>query len=491
MSKKEFKYTAKFESEASFRLGKWKEAKASNDIFGDYSLDALRPLLPEDEEIEDNPDLLYTAFNVAAVNLINKRGHGITTETALKISKYFVDRQINLEHDKYEIVGHAISQGYSTFKDSVLIADEDLSGSNEPFNIALGAVVYKVARDYAAEYIEESAKKGSGYYHAMSTSWEIGFDEYYIALGSRKLSDAEIITDDERIAELSQYLEMEGGDGITPDGTPIYCVITGDARPLGCAFTSSPASQVKGIFVHSPKKKETKRAFGEKEILELIDGQVQASLKKNEEKNNKKDTIDSQTKKQRVNKNSMKIKSVDDITSDFLKEAEASSSVKTFISEELKKQSQDFVEQLQKETEAKEGFETKFSEASDTISSLQEEVQKLKDQAVARDKKEKFKTRMEEIASEFVLSDKQKEAVASDIEEMEDEVFTKWKKNFELFASKKSEQKPEENKNKQEEDIKSLKESQASEANLPNSQKSEEGETDYVSVLSSAITLRK
>jgi len=478
MLKKDFKYTAKFECHANFQFGKWKEAKASNAVFGEYDLSDLRPLLPDDGEISDNPDLLYAAFNVAAVNLINARGHGITTETALKVAKYFVNRQINLEHDKYEIVGHAISQGFSTFKGSKLISAEELSGTSEPFNISLGAVVYKVAREYAAQYIEESARKGSGYYHDMSTSWEIGFDEYYIALGSRKLADAEIVTDDARILELSQYLEMEGGDGLTPDGTPVYCVITGDARPLGCAFTSSPASQVKGVFVPAPAKKEEKKAFGEEEM---------ASLQENIEKIN---TLDSQTEKNRVTITSMKIKSIDDITPELFsvgKEVEASSSVKTFLNEELSKQSVDFVEKLKIETEAKEGFETKFSEASDKVQELTEKVEKLQLEADARDKQETFNTRMEEIASIFVLSDSQKKAVASSLVDLDEDGYTKQKAHLELFASKKSDEKKEE-KNV---DLKELKDAQASQKELPNSQKSEEDETDYVSVLKSTISPSK
>ena len=435
---------------------------------------------------------------MAAVNLINKRGHGITTEVALKVAKYFVDRQINLEHDKYEIVGHAISQGFSTFKDNVLIEPEELSGTNLPFNISLGAVVYKVAREYAAEYIEESSKKGGGCYHCMSTSWEIGFDEYYIAKGSRKLADAEIITDDKTILELSPYLEMEGGEGVTPDGTPVYCIIAGNARPLGCAFTSSPASQVKGIYTHTPNRKEPKKAFGEEEIAKILEEskEATASVKELKENFNKLSKIDSQTKQHSVNKNSMKIKSIDEITSDFLKEAEASSSVKTFLKDELSKQSVDFVDKLKTETEAKEGFETKFSEASEEIKTLADEVKTLKDAAEARDKAETFKTRMTEIASVFVLNEKQKSSVEADIAELDEEGFGKWQSNFELFASKIADQKSDKNdkpdpNKKEDTDIKDLKSSTASTSDIPNSQKSDDKEPDLVSVLRTAITLRK
>jgi hypothetical protein len=41
-----FKYKTKFESTAKYNFGKWKEAKASTEVFA--PLDDLRSLLPDD-----------------------------------------------------------------------------------------------------------------------------------------------------------------------------------------------------------------------------------------------------------------------------------------------------------------------------------------------------------------------------------------------------------------------------------------------------------
>jgi len=500
---KDFRYTAKFESEARFSLNKWREVKASNDLFASSSLDDLRGLLPSDEEIEDNPDLLYTAMNAAVVNLVNANDHGIGTEAALSVSKYFKNKHMNVEHDKYDIVGHIISQGYSTFGTNKAITAEELKGTTDPFNITLGSVVYRYARQWFAEILEESSDSKSDLFKIISGSWEIAFNDFDIAVGSKKIADAEIITDESQIKELSQHLRMEGGSGFMPDGSPVYTIIKGDARPTGCAFTSNPAAAVKGLMQASAS--EGKDNSSEQILIQVRDEQKQvaASIKSLSEKI---EESSSQEPKINVTKTSMKkIEKIEDITPDFLKEAEASTYVRDFITNTIAEKSKEYMQELETKEQsaktaedAKASAETAQKTAEDKVAQLEATVAKLEKTVEDKEKEEAFAARMEDIEAKFELSDEQRKVIAEDIKDLDDEAYSKYESKISVFASKKSEkpEKPEKDDNASKEDdatnLKNLKEDKGSD--VPNSLSTEDSEPSFAEeaqqTLSSVIKIK-
>lgn len=244
--KKEFKYTSKFEIKANlkrddFETGQF-ESKAS------MKLDGLKSLFPDESEIKANPDLMYTVFNAAVVNLVNDNGDGMMTDTAIDISRTFKNKFMNLEHDRSEIVGFITNTAFSTFGTNEIISAETAGQSGDPFNICLSAIVWKICNGWFAEHLQESQKEGSWNFKSVSASWEVGFNEYWLATGSKDLRRATLIKDPEQIKKLSKYLRSEGGTGFLPDGTELYRIIRGDARFLGCAFTSNPAAAVEGVL---------------------------------------------------------------------------------------------------------------------------------------------------------------------------------------------------------------------------------------------------
>ena len=473
---KNFKYRTRFSSNASINLGPWKEACASNKVFASSSLEDLRGILPDDEHIQDNPDLLYSAFNAAVVNLINANDHGIGTETALAVSKYFKDKHMNIDHDKYDIVGHIISQGFSSFGDNKSLEASDLEDTNDPFNIVLGSVVYRSARQWFSEILEESSNAKSDYHNVISASWEILYNEFDIVVGSKKIKDAEIISDPKQVAEISQYLRTEGGEGFMPDGTPIYTLIKGsDVRPSGCAFTNNPAAAVKGVLVANSaeevnKPNETPTVIiqntgTDNELIKAVAKEVATEVTEKVEK------ISSQIKKTNVKTNSMKLNKVEDIDNDFLKSAEASV-VRDFITSEISKNSSDYMQQLQdKQSEidtleaSKKELDTKIQEASDKIEELNSKIEELDGEIESRDKQEVFASRMEAIETAYELSDDQRKAVAAQIADLDDDQFAAWEDNFKLFAKVKEEEKKEEA--SVTDDLKKVKEEKA--ASVPNS----------------------
>ena len=89
----------------------------------------------------------------------------------------------------------------------------------------------------------------SALFEKISASWEIGFNEYYVAVGSLDLKQAEIITKKEQIEEFKKYLKGFDGSGFMNDGTPVYRLVTGRIYPLGIGFTTNPAADVQGVVI--------------------------------------------------------------------------------------------------------------------------------------------------------------------------------------------------------------------------------------------------
>lgn len=255
-----FRYKSTFEFKTSFAKKEttFQTVASKSEVL--KKIEDLRKLLPDENTIKENPDLLYTYFNAAVVNLINLNGDGILTDTALSIAKYFKNKPMNIEHYRGNVVGYITNVGFSSFEDSKLISEDILKDSKEPFNIALAAIVWKHVDPSLVRYLEDgnSEKEGKddfGYkLPEMSTSWEIGFNDYIIAVGSKNLNKAKLVTDPTEIEKLDPYLICNGGTGFTKDGLEVYRVITGDARPLGCAFTTNPAAAVQGVATASSEK---------------------------------------------------------------------------------------------------------------------------------------------------------------------------------------------------------------------------------------------
>ena len=248
----DYKYTATFEAP----LLSCEINKAS--LISEASLKNLEPLIPKEIDYNENVDLMGVAFNAAVINQFNKNGDGMDAETAVKYTNKFIHKPTNIEHDKQKVVGHIVSAGYSDYKSSELIEEETAASMKEPFNIALGAVLYKTINSSFTNLVEKSLDENSKQFQKVSASWEVGFNDYGLAVGSDELSKARIVSDPEEIAEMQGFLRSYGGNGKTDKGETINRLIKGDIYPLGIAYTLNPAADVKGLY-SSPK--ETKKVF--------------------------------------------------------------------------------------------------------------------------------------------------------------------------------------------------------------------------------------
>lgn len=262
-----YKYTTKFENVINA------SANASSGEFyiSNASLDYIGELFPSDIDLNQNIDLLGVNFHGAVVNAFNKNGDGIDTKSAKAIEKYFLHKPTNIEHNKERIVGHIVNTGMADFNTGEIINPKHIKDDDlEKFNMSFSSVIYKNNQPDFAELVQNSTDENHENFGVVSASWELGFNEYYIAAGSKDLKDAEVITHPDHIQELSEHLSAFDGSGELKDGTPIYRLVVGDIYPLGIGFTANPAADVKGISIADSKKKSVAKIKNNSTASEVI-----------------------------------------------------------------------------------------------------------------------------------------------------------------------------------------------------------------------------
>ena len=427
------KYTTTFEF----------EVKACKEIAGinlsKANIENLRELIPSSVNLEKNIDLMGVAFNAAVVNEFNRNGDGIDTKTAIESVQQFIHKPTNIEHNKKKIVGHIVNAGFSDYSDSSILVNVDENETN-PFNIALGAVVYKTVDKEFFSTLEKSTNPKNKMYNTVSASWEVGFSEYQIAVGSKNLKDADIISDPEKVHEMKGMLKGFGGKGVTEDGKPIYRLITGKVYPLGIGFTMKPAANVKGVISNQYEKEKEEN----EEVSDSNNGQA-SDLKKINDKisQNLKNTV-----------NNTKIMDLETL----LSEIKASLTEKKFSEEAIAGMTATFADAIkQKDDEYKASLEAAEKEKAEiasareelqaSVASIQEELkvaqerlaafeaEKLAEEAVAT-----FNTRMEEIDSTYDLEESDSAFIAEKIKGLDssEESFASFQKELSVFWASKS-----------------------------------------------------
>lgn len=407
------------------------------------SLENLSSLIPNDEvDLNENIDLLGVAFNAALVNRFNKNDDGIDTETALRIAKLFKHKPTNIEHKKEKVVGHILTAGFSRYGDSQILTLDELNNYSEVFNISLGAVVYKfVNKEFASALQASSEDPSSEYYGKISTSWELGFNDYKIAIGSDNLKDAEIVSDEKHIEELKGKLKSYGGSGKLDDGTKIYRLVVGEVYPLGIGFTTNPAADVNGVITDRAENYEPK----EEPKAKIYHFKSHFFTKKN-----------SQSENNTVNHQKESAMNLDNLISE-VKEAllekkisqEAAANMTATFTEAIKKKDEEYrkdIEQakLSVENAEKEKLELKASveqvqeQLAQALSKINEfETQRKTAEALAR-----FNVRMQEIDEAFELDDEDRQILAEDIKNLEEseEAFAAYKKKLGVMWKNKDKQ---------------------------------------------------
>ena len=386
------------------------------------SLDNLKPLIPQGIDLDRNIDLVGAAFNAAIVNRFNRNGDGIDSATAKDLLGYFVHKPTNIEHKKQKVVGHIINAAFTDMENDKILNTAKLEQRVDPFYISLAAVIYKTVNPEFVEFLLKASDPKDADYNKVSASWELGFNDYTIAIGSQNLSEAEVITDPDKIKELEKYLRAFDGNGTLDDGTPVYRLVAGEVFPLGIGFTTKPAADVKGIAV-----KESESLQMEEEETSGL-GKIKNNILKisqNEEINVKKhksfktmDTKELTTEFERILDSRLGKKS------EYTQESVAN--MATVIMDKIREKDAEW--KLEKETadnekaaaitqaeEAKtniEDFKKQLEEAQEKISSLESSI-------TAAKAEELFNSRMENIDSQYDLDDSDRAVLAKEVAVLE------------------------------------------------------------------------
>jgi hypothetical protein len=376
------------------------------------SINQLKKFLPTHVNLDVNKDLLGVAFDAFVVNRGNKNGHIIGNDIALAMIPNFINKPFNIEHNRKTIVGFCTGYGFSAFGSSAPLTIEEIQNTTDPFNVVLSGFVWKVANpEFAAELVE-SSDPSSGKYLSVSASWELGFNEFNIAQGSKNLNEATIIEDEEQLLEMKDSLKVFGGSGISASGSPVYLNLQGNVLPLGIGFTNNPAAEVKGVIVRD----------------EDSDYKADANLN---DINNKK-SVHSNTEDV---KNNMQINKLEDITDEAIKEISANA-VREFISNEIAKHAKDWSAKVNEKETSLEAAVAEATALKTDLESIKSEVAAMQGAIKANEIAANFQRRMSLVDEEFNLTDADREIVAEDLNAIEnDEAFTKWYNRFSVLAS--------------------------------------------------------
>ena len=407
MSQK-FKYTTKF-SNVILASG---EVDSPDLNISKASLDSLKDIIPGDVDLDKNMDLLAIAYNAAVVNAFNKNGDGIDSQSAVRILDQFKHKPTNIEHQKQKVVGHIVSAGFSSFMDNELLSPEEVEELNEPFNIALASLVYRTVNPQFANLVEQSVDPESEFYHQVSASWEIGFNDFVLAVGSNDLKDAEIIDDENIIDELKGNLKALGGEGRMKDGSPIHRLIVGDIFPLGIGFTSNPAANVKGLTSSIKEEKVLNAEKKKKNISQNINSDVNNKksiiMDNNEILNNLVSALEEKVSEKKFSEEA--VATVSKIINDAILERNES-----FVQEkeQLETEKAELAKAAEENAEAVKKLQEELSAATDRVTEL--EQQHKQQEAVAR-----FDARMSVIEDAYELDEESRKVVAHELKDLDE-----------------------------------------------------------------------
>ena len=409
----DYKYTTTFESPLLAC-----EINESS-LISKASLETLAPLIPNDIDYESNVDLLGVAFNAAVVNKFNKNGDGMDTATAVKYADNFIHKPTNIEHDKQKVVGHIAGAGYSEFGSNRLMTSEEAKNTKNPFNIALGAVLYKTVNENFTILVEKSLDPDDSDFQKVSASWEVGFNDYVLAVGSDVLSEARIVSNPDEILELKGFLRSYGGNGTTDEGESIYRLIVGDIYPLGIAYTLNPAAQVKGLYGEIPKKPQV---FINDERDKISQNN---SLNVISEKN-----FNNMEMEQTLNE-------LKELLSEKKFSKEAVASMTDAFAEAIRERDKQYRTDIETEKFAKEGMAKEYEGLKTSVSELEEKLNAANDRILVFEKDKKaeeavafFNERMDSLDEKFELDDQDREFLATELKGLQDT------EAYEAFASK-------------------------------------------------------
>ena len=370
-------------------------------------------ILPEEFDVEKNPDVLPVVFNLGLVNRFNENGDAIDASSAAKILKQFKHKPINIEHKKQYIIGHIVNASFSDKQPDFNENDPmEYIERKDPFYITAAGLIYKHVYPELAAMLSDASDPESPYHKAYSTSWEISFTDYKVAIGSKDLESCSVYdSTSEEFKIYKENLKSVGGTGNSNKG-PVGRLFAGEKFPLGCALTENPAAEVEGVYT----------------LASLVENgagksyEDNSSINKKTSKNNKK--VVKQTSESLYNMTDEQFNEfkalVQSLSSDKTEESQASNAMKQ-IQDVLKDAGTEWKSKAEVSAEKAELAEKELADLKDSFSKASDELKSLKEDLEVKNASERFNSRMNAIASTFELTEDEEKIVSDEVRSLGDE----------------------------------------------------------------------
>jgi len=489
----DYKYITRFSADAKEVEPTCLHTSGSNSFLNDKlgkeaqaSLEELQSLMPKDFNPQKETDLLYIASPLVLVGKCNLNGDCLDKQGAIARYKTFTKKLLDIEHNREKIIGNIFAAALTELDTNRILTEEEAM-AKDLFNISYAAYIWKVANPKLAQFVSMASKEKSPYFNSVSSSFEVGFDEYKIAVGSTTLSNAKILSTEEAVG-YEKFLKANGGKGVDDDGNPVYRVLAYDWAGRGAGLVSRPASQVKGVLTieqmaeeapeldedeDEEKKDESSQAAIEQlikaiKVYEKVAGKtIEEALKLPEQKpteqvvtaqeNNILENNDIQIKNDSVITNTakpMKITKLEDIQAnkaELFKNEAFATDIAQLIADETAKISETYVKKLKEsedaakflneakaaaEAKAKE-LETKATELATKVQELATKLNEIEEAKASEIAARLFNERMTVLDAEFELDDESRAFVAEDIKGMTEEAFSAYAKKAKALFKKK------------------------------------------------------
>lgn len=443
------------------------------------SLDKLQSFLP-DIDYSENVDLVPMACDAFVANLRNKNNQIIGTEKALEIADGFKFKFIDVEHDRERIVGVILTIGFTTYgENSQPITKEELVGTDQPFNVVVGGVLWPVVDQHISNVVEDSSNVLSKNYKKISASWELLSSDFEVVLfdeSDKVLNQGTTVNKE----TYSKYLYTHGGNGKTQDGKIVCNHIVGDTLPLGIGLTTNPAADVKGVLAGEDKVPDSiqnnasdvishsvlyvnstgtgsQTSTGELYVsnegttlsqFQINDIDVVKKFKEIEEKIIKIESERVTASKKCVKQNNIdnfKIMTIKDITDENLSSLTANQIhdlIKSDLEKAAKKHADEIKEREEKTASTEKALEDSLAaqtELEEKYNNLQAEIDKIKTDEAARLSQEKFDARLEDLEASFDIQESAKSHIAKRLSDINsDEEYAEYKEELSAFLKSKT-----------------------------------------------------
>lgn len=431
------------------------------------SLANLKALFKDDdiaEKVKNDPDLLFIASNLILCDYANLNDDCIMKEDVIEMADSFEYKQINTEHNRNEIRGVICDIGYSLYPTNIPIKKEVAKAINDAVQLVIGGYLWRAVDRELCDFVESASIEGSPDYEKASTSFELKFDHYDIAIGNgqdRNARNARIISAESSDWEkYNKLLRRNEGPGKDENDNIVFRVFRPKILGIGAGIVARPASGLKGIVtVTDPKELQEE---GEKNgvvnppfkgaeyLTEYLDEAQLKYIKQAENIKTKENSVSSNITSEFINMVT-EIKSFDDLAVKWadLQKLEATASItniRKFIEGEIEKSASELnsklneKENLIKEVQAnREAAEKTLSELTETLNQVKSELATIKAEKEAAEAAELFNSRMAALDEIFDLTDEDRAILVPEVKALDsDDAFAKWTDNKKKLLKEKT-----------------------------------------------------